>query len=80
MEVERVKVSMLEARLKAIAEDKADLKIDRDRWRAQAEKANLLLTDHVQVSGSFTRSRGICPPRKTAGNQGTRSLKSEMKR
>lgn len=45
LELERLKVSMLEGRITDLEEIKADLKEDRDRWRAQAEQSTRLLTD-----------------------------------
>lgn len=57
LEVERIKAGMLEARLKALEEDKADLKIDRDKWRAQAEQANLLLTDQREKQEQTSERR-----------------------
>ncbi len=70
LEVERVKTSMLEARLKALEEDKTDLRIDRDRWRAQAEQANLLLTDQREKPEQTPKRkkgfwRKLFPPRFT---------------
>lgn len=70
LEVERVKAGMLEGRLKALEDDKADLKIDRDKWRAQAEQANLLLTDQREKQEQTSeREKGfwrrLFPPRFT---------------
>jgi hypothetical protein len=70
LEVERVKAGMLEARLKALEEDKADLKVDRDKWRVQAEQANLLLTDQREKQEQTPERkksfwRKLFPPRFT---------------
>ena len=46
--LESQKVSMLEARISELEEIKADLRDDRDRWRAQAEQSTRLLTDQSQ--------------------------------
>ncbi len=48
LQIEQVKAVMLEERLKVLEEIKADLREDRDRWRAQAEHATRLLTDQRQ--------------------------------
>ena len=70
LEVERIKAGMLEARLKALEEDKADLKVDRDKWRVQAEQANLLLTDQREKQEQTPERkksfwRKLFPPRFT---------------
>lgn len=45
LEVRDEQIASLRERLEALEEDKADLRDDRDRWRAQAEQATRLLTD-----------------------------------
>lgn len=45
LELERLKVGMLKERIAELEEIKADLKEDRDKWRAQAEQSTRLLTD-----------------------------------
>ncbi len=45
LEIRDEKITSLEQRLAALEVDKADLREDRDRWRAQAEQTTRLLPD-----------------------------------
>jgi uncharacterized protein YhaN len=50
LEIRDEKITSLEQRLTAVEADKADLREDRNRWRAQAEQATRLLTDQRPVA------------------------------
>ena len=45
LQVEQAKNALLEREIRGLEEIKADLREDRDRWRAQAEQSGRLLTD-----------------------------------
>jgi len=57
LESERLKVNMLEKRVKELEEIKTDLREDRDHWRKQAEQFTRLLSDQRQKPEESEKQR-----------------------